>query len=68
MANDDSNALNKIANLLALQTVAEMSREEQVRALDASGFSNAEVAGILGINPTTVRTTLHRVRKKNDGK
>jgi DNA-binding NarL/FixJ family response regulator len=39
-------------------------RESQVVVLDAAGFNNEEIAGLLGIGTSTVETYKKRVREK----
>lgn len=41
-------------------------REEGVLRLTASGHTHKEVAGTMGISPTTVQTYINRIRKKLD--
>lgn len=51
-----------ITNLVALLLVKGESQSEQIRMLTAAGYTSTQVALLLGLNSTTVRTTLHRLR------
>lgn len=57
---------HRIANLLALLVVDGKPRAEQVQLLARAGFGSGEMARILGMNPSTVRVTLSRLRKRAD--
>ena len=48
--------------LAAIEGLPEMQRA-CLRLFDLEGFSNVEVADMLGINPGTVRTHVHRARR-----
>lgn len=49
--------------LLAAFTTRDLEPQKAIVFLDAAGFGYAQIAGLLGINPVTVRTTLFRARK-----
>jgi DNA-directed RNA polymerase specialized sigma24 family protein len=49
---------------LALQTARAVPEGDRIAFLVGAGFGQAEVAEMLHLNPTTVRTALHRFRKK----
>lgn len=56
---------SRIANLLGLLLVKDEPEEsEKIALLDSAGFGQAEIAKLLRKNPVTIRTTLHRLRKK----
>src|SRR5947209_81051 len=54
--------LRRINRLLASFTTRGMDRSESIPFLDAAGYSSTQIGEILGVNPITVRTTLHRAR------
>ncbi len=53
-----------LARVLALQAVCSSPAEDKVRFLVGAGFSQAETATMLHMNPVSVRTALHRLRKR----
>jgi len=55
--------LRKVANLLALRHVADMKKGEAAMALNLSGFSNREIAALLGTSEGSVRGLLSIGRK-----
>jgi DNA-directed RNA polymerase specialized sigma24 family protein len=57
---------SKILALLALLLVDGKPRSEQVQLLARAGFGSGEIARVLGMNPSTVRVTLSRLRKRAD--
>ena len=73
---DDPNAavlaeLRTLNRLLAVFTTRGMEQLEAITLLDGAGYGAAQIAGVLGINPVTVRTTLFRTRRaaeKNSAK
>lgn len=65
---DDSNAaviaeLRTMNRLLAAFTTRDMDSQKAIMFLNAAGFGPVQIAGLLAINPVTVRTTLFRARK-----
>lgn len=61
----ESGDLRLLARVFALRFVrGVMNSQQKVAFLVGSGFSQAEVAGMLLMNPTTVRTALHKIRNK----
>jgi hypothetical protein len=62
-----STELRKIANLLALREIADMKKGEAARILNLSGFSNKEVAALLGTSEGSVRGLLSIARKARNG-
>jgi DNA-directed RNA polymerase specialized sigma24 family protein len=61
---DESLALTKIANILALLLTREMNRSTAVAALDNCGFSTREIAALTGSSDGSVRAMLSQSRKK----
>jgi DNA-directed RNA polymerase specialized sigma24 family protein len=59
--------LRRMNTLLAKFTTRGMDRSESIPFLDASGYSSTQIGEILGVNPVTVRTTLHRARRASRG-
>lgn len=47
--------LRKVANLLALRQVGGLNKGDQARLLKAAGFSNADIAALVGISEGSVR-------------
>ena len=60
----DSRREKTMIGLLALIARGIKDQTAQVVALDKLGVAQADIASLLGMNPTTVRTTLHRKRGK----
>lgn len=56
--------LEKITRLLALLAVKGESQPEKIKVLSGAGFSNVEIAELLGLTPNAVNVALHRVRAK----
>ena len=61
------NELRRITKLLALMATKDHDQMDQVVTLNKVGFTSKEIAEVLNINPSTVRTTLHRKRKSPGG-
>ena len=57
--------LRRMTRLLAALTTRGLARAEAILFLKSSGFSSTQIGEILGVNPVTVRTTLHRGRKSS---
>lgn len=55
--------LRRMNRLLAFFTTRGIERSQAIPFLDAAGYSSIEIGEILGVNPVTVRTTLHRGRR-----
>ncbi len=56
--------LSVISRVLALNLIRDISsREEQVELLDVAGFSQREIANLLGISYGTVGFILHKIRQ-----
>lgn len=64
---DIATELRKIANLLALRQVADMKKGEAAFALALSGFSNKEIAALIGTSEGSVRGLLSIARKARNG-
>ncbi len=56
--------LRKIANLLAIRQISDLKKNEAARLLNLSGFSNKEVAALIGTSEGSVRGLLSFVRKR----
>jgi DNA-directed RNA polymerase specialized sigma24 family protein len=54
--------LTRIANLMALILVKDLEEGEQIRLLDAVGYSAAEIGTFLNKRPNTVSSALYRQR------
>ena len=63
-ATDDSAALDKIANLLALLLTREMTKSGAVGTLASAGFSTREIAALVGSSEGSVRAFASQARKK----
>ena len=64
---DVATELRKIANLLALQMVRDLKKGDAAMLLSLSGFSNKEIAAILGTSEGSVRGLLSIARKGRNG-
>ena len=56
--------LRKIANLLALQQLKNLTKTDSVRVLAAVGFSTREMAALLGTTEGSIRALLSLGRKR----
>jgi DNA-directed RNA polymerase specialized sigma24 family protein len=58
-------ALERISRVLALDYASQANVEpsEKAKILSQCGFSNVEVAGLLGMTANAVNVALHRARK-----
>ena len=56
--------LEKIARLLALLAVKDESQPEKIKVLSGAGFSNTEIAELLGLTRNAVKLALRRLRRK----
>jgi DNA-directed RNA polymerase specialized sigma24 family protein len=54
----------KLTNVVALSAVRGLEKQEQVVLLAGAGYAPTEIATMLSMNATTVRTTIHRMKKK----
>lgn len=61
---DDSAALDKIANLLALLLTREMTKSSAAGTLSSAGFSTKEIAALIGTTEASVRALASQARKK----
>lgn len=59
--------LRKIANLLALRQVADLKKGKAALILNLSGFSNKDIAALLGTSEGSVRGLLSLARKGQNG-
>ena len=60
-----ANQLRRANNLLALLLVKGESQPEKIRVLSAAGYSNTEIADLLGVTANVVNVALYRQRSKN---
>ncbi len=56
--------LRKIANLLAIRQVGGLKKGEAATLLNLSGFSNREIAALVGTSEGSVRGLLSLARKR----
>lgn len=56
--------LRKIANLLAFRETRDLNKGERARILSTSGFSNKEIAALIGTSEGSIRALLSQARKK----
>ena len=54
--------IDVIVRLLALNAVADLSRQDQVNLLHRAGLPPRRIADILGTTPNTVSVTLSKMR------
>ena len=64
---DIASELRKIANLLALRQVTDLKKGDAAMVLSLSGFSNKEIAALLGTSEGSVRGLLSVARKARNG-
>lgn len=63
-SSDTAAGLTKIANLLALLLIRDMSKSVAAVTLSSAGFSTKEVAGLLGTSEGSVRALASQVRRR----
>lgn len=56
--------LDRVTRLLALLVVKGESQAEKIKTLSGAGFTNTEIAELLGTTANSVNVTLHRLRAK----
>ena len=66
-AADIAARLDRLSDLMALTLVRRMEESEQIRVLDAVGYSPGEIGALLGKRPNTVSVALSRQRKQPAG-
>jgi DNA-directed RNA polymerase specialized sigma24 family protein len=59
--------LRKIANLLAVRQVADLKKGDAAMLLHLSGFSNRDIAALLGTSEGSVRGLISIARKGRNG-
>lgn len=59
--------LRKIANLLAIREVRDLKKGEAALILSLSGFSNKDIAALIGTSEGSVRGLLSIARKRATG-
>lgn len=60
---DVGSQLRRIANLLGLLATKDMSEAERVGTLNAAGFTNVEIANLLGKDSNAVGVALFKYKK-----
>jgi DNA-binding CsgD family transcriptional regulator len=55
---------DKLIRLVALLVIKGESQAEKIKALAGAGFSNTEIADLLGLTANAVNVALHRIRAK----
>lgn len=64
LASDDASPqLRRVANLLGLLATKDMSETERVGTLNAAGFSNVEIANLLGKDTNAVGVALFNYKR-----
>jgi DNA-directed RNA polymerase specialized sigma24 family protein len=63
LAPSEKTSLDRICKLLAILATKGETQREQIVALSRVGFSNAELAQLLGTTPGVVGQTLYESRK-----
>lgn len=56
--------IDKVANLLAVLVIKDMNKSTGAAVLSTSGFTNKEIAGLLGTSEGSVRAFISQARKK----
>ena len=56
--------LRKIANLLAFRETKDLNKGERARILSTAGFSNKEIAALIGTTEGSIRALLSQACKK----
>lgn len=59
--------LRKVANLLALRQVEGLNKGDQTRLLNSVGYTNPEIAALVGISEGSVRAHLSAGKKRVAG-
>ncbi|MDL9979036.1 sigma-70 region 4 domain-containing protein [Microbacterium candidum] len=63
MANELA-GIDKVANLLAVLVVKDMNKSTAAAVLATAGFSNKEIAGLLGTSEGSVRSFISMAKRK----
>lgn len=56
--------VERLTNLMALLLIKGEPQTDQLRTLACAGFSNTEIARLLGLTSNAVNVALHRIRKR----
>lgn len=56
--------VERLTNLVALLLIKGEPQADQLRTLACAGFTNTEIARLLGLTPNAVNVALHRLRKR----
>ena len=70
-ANDTSQALDRIAKILAgllLKDIEDGDQKQKIKRLKQCGFENTEIAKMLGTTANTVNVAVHSLKKKHPKK
>jgi hypothetical protein len=59
-----TDSLARLTNLVALLLVKGEPQPDQVNTLLRAGFTNTEIARLLGMTPNAANVAIHRLRKK----
>lgn len=59
--------LRKVANLLAVRQLEGLNKGEQARLLNAVGYTNPEIAAMVGISEGSVRAHVSAGKKRPAG-
>lgn len=56
--------LRKIASLLAFRETKDLNKGDRARILSTAGFSNKEIAALIGTTEGSIRALLSQARKR----
>jgi predicted transcriptional regulator len=59
---DTSSRTEKLLTILVLQSLGNASQAQKIEAISRAGFSNQEVAQLIGTTPAVVSQTLYAAR------
>ena len=69
MKNEDIlGEVRRITKLIAYMAVRDQDSKEQVEVLYNIGFQPKEIAGVLGKNPSTIRSALQSIKGRSKAK
>lgn len=60
----ETQGIDKIANLLAMLLIKDMNKSTAAATLASSGFSNKEIAALLGTSEGSVRSFISIAKRK----
>ena len=64
VSDNNNEQMEKLTRLLALLVVKGESQPEKIKLLAGAGFTNIEIAQLLGLTGNAVNVALHRLRSK----